>query len=132
MKTIRRLHPKMPWIAGMDFNMINTTVEKRGVRRIDQDMEAFGDMISEQRLVNIPTINGIHTWNNRRGGINHIASRLDRFLISEQIINRDMYIEAMILPVMGSNHWPIMLEIDLKTSPKKCPFRFEAFWLRNQ
>lgn len=82
-------------------------------------MEAFGDMILEQRLVDIPTTNGIHTWNNRRGGLNQIASRLDRFLISEQVKNRDIFFEAMILPWMGSEHWLIKLEIDIKASPKK-------------
>lgn len=32
---------------------------------------------------------------------------------------------------MGSDHWPIRLEIDIKKYPNKCPFRFEAFWLRH-
>lgn len=95
-------------------------------------MEAFGDMISEKRFVDIPTINGIHAWNNRRGGKNQIASILDRFLISEQIINMDIFIETMILSTMGADHWPIRLEIDIKGSPKKRPFRFEAFCLRDQ
>ena len=84
-------------------------------------------MKSKQRLVDIPTINGIHTGNNRRGGKHQIASRLDRFLISEQIINRDIFIETMILPTMGSDHWLIRLEIDLKESPKRPHFRFEVF-----
>jgi len=82
--------------------------------------------------VDIQTINGTHTWNNRRGGTNQIASRLDRFLISEQIMMKDVYIGAMILPVVGSDHWPIKLEIDLKQSPKRRSFRFESFWLRDQ
>jgi len=32
---------------------------------------------------------------------------------------------------MGSDHWPIRLEIDIKKNSCKRPFRFEAFWLRN-
>lgn len=112
--------------------MITSLAGKRGgLKRIDPDMEAFRDMISEQRMVDIQTINGTHTWNNRRGGTNQIASRLDRFLVLEQIMRRDVYIEATILPVVGSDHWPIKLEIDLKQGPKRIPFVFEAFWLRN-
>eukprot|EP00253_Pinus_taeda_P023556 PITA_23556 len=127
MKSIRRLYPEMPWIIDGDFNIIMTLVEKRGgLRRTNQDMEAFRNMISEQRMVDIQIINGIHTWNNHRGGSNQIASRLDRFLVSEQIMNRDVYIEAIILPAIGSDHWPIKLEIYLKQGPKKCPFRTEA------
>lgn len=99
---------------------------------MDKAMEQFGDLIREQRLIDIQTINGNHTWNNRRGGANQIASRLDRFLISEQIMMKDVFIEATILPVTGSDHWPIKMEIDLKQRPPNKPFRFEAFWLRNE
>lgn len=115
MKSARRLYQGMPWIIGGDFNMITTLAEKRGgLRKIEPDMEVFRYMISEQRMVDIQTINGTHTWNNRRDGSNQIASRLDRFLVSEQIMNRDVYIDAMILPATGSDHWPVKLEINLK------------------
>lgn len=67
-------------------------------------MELFNDMIESLRLVDIPTINGIFTWNNRRGGKNQIASRLDRFLVSETIMNRDVFIEAKIMPSLGFDH----------------------------
>lgn len=42
-----------------------------------------------------------------------------------------VFIEATILPVARSDHWPIKMEIDLKQRPNNKPFRFEAFWLRN-
>lgn len=45
-------------------------------------------------------------------------------------MNRDVFVEAKILPALGSNHWPIRLEIDIKKNSCKKPFRFEAFWLR--
>jgi len=67
-------------------------------------MEYFGDMINEQRFVDIPMKNGTHTWNNRRGNTHKIALLLDRFLISEQEINRDISIEAMIFLGTGSDH----------------------------
>jgi len=70
-------------------------------------MEDFNELITEQRLVDIPTTNGVFTWNNRRGGRNQIASRLDSFLLSEQILNHDVFIETKILPGLGSDHWPI-------------------------
>eukprot|EP00253_Pinus_taeda_P022615 PITA_22615 len=106
--------------------------KKGGLRRTEADMEAFGDWIAEQRLVDIQTTNGIYTWNNRRGGRHQIASRVDQFLMSEQIINWDIFIEAAILSRMGSDHWPIKAELDIKSSPKRKPFRFEAFWLRDK
>lgn len=94
-------------------------------------MEMFNDMIDDLRLVDIQTINGICTWNNRRGGKNQIASRLDRFLISETIMNKDFFVEAKIMPSLGSDHWPIRLEVDIKRNRGRRPFRFETFWLRD-
>eukprot|EP00253_Pinus_taeda_P020494 PITA_20494 len=67
----------------------------------------------------------------RRGGRNQISSRLDRFLLSEQILNCDVFIETKILLGLGSDHWPIRLEIDIKKNKGKKPFRFETFWLRH-
>eukprot|EP00253_Pinus_taeda_P002797 PITA_02797 len=85
------------WIVGGDFNLIRDLGEKRGgIRRQDQSMEDFNELITNLRLVNIPTTN-----------------------------------EAKILPGLGSDHWPICLEIDIKKIKGKKPFRFEAFWLRN-
>eukprot|EP00253_Pinus_taeda_P028344 PITA_28344 len=114
-QAIRRIIPGNLWIIGGDFNLIRDLGEKKGgIRRPDQSMEEFNELITEQRLVDIPTTNDVFTWNNRRGGKNQIASRLDRFLLSKQILNRDVFIETKILPGLGSDHWPIRLEIDIK------------------
>eukprot|EP00253_Pinus_taeda_P004844 PITA_04844 len=131
-QVIRRIIPGNLWIIGGDFNLIRDLGEKKGgIRRPNQSMEEFNELITEQRLVDIPTTNGLFTWNNRRGGRSQIASRLDRFLLSEQKLNRDVFIETKILPGLGSDHWSIRLEIDIKKNNGKKPFRFEAFWLRN-
>ena len=37
--------------------------------------------------------------------------------------------ESLILPKVGSDHWPIALQIAIETTPKFKPFRFEKFWL---
>lgn len=99
--------------------MITALVEKKGgKRRTDADVESFRDIISKLHLVDLPTINGVHTWNNRRGGIHQITSRLDRFLISEQDLSMDIFMQSLILPFMGLDHWTIRLEVDLKARPK--------------
>lgn len=115
MQAIRRIYSDSAWIIGGDFNLIRSLEEKRGgIRKTDNYMEKFNDIIEELRLVDIHTINGIFTWNNRRGGRNQIASRLYRFLVSERIMNKDVFVEAKILPSLGSDHWPIRLEVDIK------------------
>eukprot|EP00253_Pinus_taeda_P004972 PITA_04972 len=132
MKAIHRIYPEPAWIIGGDFNLIRSLEEKKGgIRKADQYMSMFNDMIDELRLVDIHTINGICTWNNRRGGKNQIASRLDHFLVSEPIMTKDVFIEAKIIPFLGSNRWPIRLEVDIKKNCGRRPFRFESFWLRD-
>jgi len=58
-----------------------------------------------------------------------IASRLDRFLISDNVVHIGGEFIASILPYSGSDHWPIALHWNRPGSNTKRPFRFEAFWL---
>lgn len=124
------MHQEQMRIMAGDFNMTTSKEEKKGgIQREAPEMERFIDLQMELRLVDIPTINGKFTWNNRRGGNKQIASRLERFLASEQLIRNDIFYEASILPSIGSDHWPIKLEIAVNPQNKKRPFRFEAFRL---
>eukprot|EP00253_Pinus_taeda_P003198 PITA_03198 len=81
------MHQERRWILAGDFNLITSREEKKGrIKREDLEMERFRDVQMELRVVDIPTINGKFTWNNRRGGAKQIASRLDKFLFFEHII----------------------------------------------
>ena len=86
-------------------------------------------MIDELGLIDIPTKNGNYTWNNRRGGDRQIASRLDYFLLYEDLFLSSLETEAIIAPQAGSDHWPIFLTLKLSERPKNAPFQFEAFWI---
>jgi endonuclease/exonuclease/phosphatase family metal-dependent hydrolase len=55
-------------------------------------------------------------------GSQHIASRLDHFLISENLMLEGPLIEANILPKSGSDHWPVQLWVDTIATPKYKPF----------
>lgn len=63
------------------------------------------------KLVGIETNNGLFKWNNKRGGESHVASKLDRFIISEDLMLIDKEIIANVLPFGGSDHWPIKTDI---------------------
>ena len=70
-QAIRRIIPDNLWIVRGDFNLIRDLGEKRGgIRKQDRSMEDFNELITDLRLVDIPTTNGVFTWNNRRGGKN--------------------------------------------------------------
>eukprot|EP00253_Pinus_taeda_P012046 PITA_12046 len=80
-------------------------------------------------MVDIHPKSGLFIWTNRRGEDRLIASRLDRFLISESIIMDGILAESDILPSGGSDHWPISLIVEVQGTRRNKPFRFEKFWL---
>lgn len=120
------------WIGGGDFNIIKSLEEKQGGRtRLDSDSSGFKQFLQDNQLMDIPTSNGTFTWSNKRRGAHHIASRLDRFLISDNTIHLGGDLNASIIPQGGSDHWPILLQWSRPGNHCNRPFRFEAFWLNN-
>eukprot|EP00253_Pinus_taeda_P017898 PITA_17898 len=107
-------HPKANFILGGDFNMITSLMEKKGgLQKLNRDGEQFKDFIDNARLVYVYPKQGKFTWNNRRGGENLISSRLDRFLVSENLLLDGKNVESSILPSGGSDHWPISLIVEV-------------------
>ena len=110
--------------------MIRSLSEKKGgTRSLGRDSITFQNFITNMRLEDTTTHNGIFTWNNKRGGATQLASKLDRFIISEDLILSGLDLSAMILPFGGSDHWPIQLEASFIGMPRNRPFRFENIWL---
>eukprot|EP00253_Pinus_taeda_P007706 PITA_07706 len=125
-------HPKANFILGGDFNMITSLMEKKGgLQKLNRDGEQFKDFIDNARLVYVYPKQGKFTWNNRRGGENLISSRLDRFLVSENLLLDGKNVESSILPSGGSDHWPISLIVEVPGTPRNKPFRFEKFWIEH-
>ena len=62
--------------------------------------------------MDLETGDGWFTWNNRRGGEYLVASKLDRFLVTESIIRGAREIRANVIPVVGSDHWPVCLSLE--------------------
>ncbi|KAH9331889.1 hypothetical protein KI387_003997, partial [Taxus chinensis] len=44
---------------------------------------------------------------------------------------RDIILESEVLPLSGSDHYPVSLSISFNEPPKKSPFKFELMWLRD-
>jgi len=110
--------------------MILTLEEKTGgIKRLEQENGKFKALIDHLKLVDIENSNGIFTWSNRRSGNQHIACRLDHFLVIEEIMESGSHLESLILPKVGSDHWPLDLQLDLGEPPRYKPFLFEKFWL---
>ena len=65
----------------------------------------------------------------KRGGAHQVASKLDRFMISEDLFLSGPAMTASIIPFGGSDHWPVQLEATFMVTPRNKPFRFENAWL---
>eukprot|EP00253_Pinus_taeda_P002690 PITA_02690 len=77
----------------------------------------------------MPFNNGFFTWNNKRVGSHQIASRVDKFFLSDNAIHLGGDLSASMLPLTGSDHWPITLQWTRPGNTSRRPFHFEAFWL---
>lgn len=104
-----RIHPL--WTTGGDFNMITKLEEKIGGRnKLDKESCNLKNFTQNNWLIDMPFNNGFFTWNNKRVGSHQIASRLDRFFLSDNEIHLGGDLSASILPLTGSDHWPITLQ----------------------
>ena len=93
------------WFCEGDLNMTTTLEEiSRGKHGLEGDCLGFKDFISINQLVDLQTSNGTFTWTNKRSGPQHIASRLDRFIMTENAIHIGGDFHSSILPLAGSDH----------------------------
>lgn len=110
--------------------MIKSLSEKKGgTRMLNKDSSTFQAFTENLKLVDSDSKNGLFTWNNKREGEAQAASKLDRFLVSKELMLMNNEITTRILPFGGSDHWTIQLEIKGLDSPRNRPFRFENIWL---
>lgn len=126
------LDPSSPVILGGDFNAIlNLSEKKGGIRREPQSLKDFREWVAHNNLIDIETSNGVYTWYNRRSGFTQIAERLDRFLFRGNLSDLAVNLSASLLPSSGSDHYPVILNIEGEATPRCCPFKFEKMWMQN-
>ena len=91
-------------------------------------MRRFFEVIEELSLKDLPFSGGQCTW---YGGLNsQVASRLDRFLVSNEWEDHFSGVFQCVLLKIVSDHCPISLEGGGEGVKKgKTPFRFENMWL---
>eukprot|EP00253_Pinus_taeda_P014697 PITA_14697 len=96
-----------------------------GTGQLGRDSKAFQDFIMNMGLVDTEIINGTFTWNNKRGEASQVASKLDRFIVSEDLLLTGPAITVSILPFGGLDHWPVHLKATFMGTLRNRPFRFE-------
>ncbi|KAL1162661.1 hypothetical protein V6Z11_A07G217700 [Gossypium hirsutum] len=100
------------WIVGGDFNTILNNSEKEGGRRKPGTlMDDFCDVLEELSLTDVKTLNGWFTWTNNREGTRLVKERLDRFVISDEFMEKMSFRTSQIVRQSSSDHEAILLDM---------------------
>lgn len=115
------------WCVGGDFNAILTNRERKGTmsHNRNQEMEEFAEFIKDMELIDVPVLGKKFTWFSSDG---KSKSRLDRFLITEGIIEEWGVTSQWVGDRDISDHCPIWLDCRVENWGPK-PFRFNNCWL---
>lgn len=132
LESFLRSFPNDVCIIGGDFNAITKIADKRGgSNKLPPTAVDFNHWINRNSMLEIQTADNAFTWNNRRLGFCNIAEKLDRFFIHGGLSELNCTLNADLLPLAGSNHFPLQLILSSDHSPKKCPFKFESMWFKD-
>lgn len=91
----------------------------------NQEMEEFAEFIKDMELIDVPVLGKKFTWFSSDG---KSKSRLDRFLITEGIIEEWGVTNQWVGDRDISDHCPIWLDCNVENWGPK-PFRFNNCWL---
>ncbi|XP_058752845.1 uncharacterized protein LOC131626046 [Vicia villosa] len=118
------------WCLAGDFNSVSNSRERKGnchlIRR--SEMTGFSGFIEDCNLIDVPTKGKRFSWYGGKGGA---MSRLDRFLVSENLIASLKIVGQWIGDRNISDHCPIWLMIDDSNWGPK-PNRVNNDWFENK
>ena len=104
-------HPN--WLCICDFNQILTKEEKFSLNQgtiVGADL--FQQLISELQLCNLMAVGQKFTWMNNREKEGFVMERLDRAFASSDWVNSYSHYSLHNLPIVDSNHGPILLNFE--------------------
>lgn len=112
-----------------DFNSISIKEDRVSLikRSYKKEIDLFKSFMVNMDLIDLPTVGGKFTWFNRN---EKVMSRLDRFLLSENYIEKWNVAAQFIGARDISDHAPIWINENLKNWGPK-PFKFNNNWLKH-
>ncbi|CAA7045136.1 unnamed protein product [Microthlaspi erraticum] len=118
-----------PWFLIGDFNEITGNHEKQGgPLRQASSFVSFNLMISDCGFVDFPSRGNTLSWRGRRRG-KIVRCRLDRALATEDWHDLFPVSHVQYLPMIGSDHRPILATLDSNIMKRRKQFRFDKRWI---
>ncbi|XVE71697.1 hypothetical protein DITRI_Ditri10aG0172400 [Diplodiscus trichospermus] len=112
-----------------DFNDIIREEEKEGGRRKDRrKINCFRDFVEGSGLQDVKAKGMKYTWSGIRKG-KLVKEKLDRVLVNLDWMKAYPNMQATNLPVIGSNHFPVVMNIEFGDRKGGKRFKFESKWL---
>lgn len=128
--SIRDIRFQQNCIIVADFNTTMHLNEKReGSVVKDPSKKKMEDLVSTLDLFDVQPSKGKFTCSNKRAGMVHIATRLDRFLIHSPLLSLPDEISSLIIPLGSSDYRPISLSFTKEENLGPIPFRFNPLWM---
>ncbi|KAG5616052.1 hypothetical protein H5410_015876 [Solanum commersonii] len=123
----------IPWCTIGDFNVITSTEEKYG--GIPYNMNKSLDFISiieASGLVDIGYSSQHYTWCNQRAAEARVWKRLDRAMVNDNWLELMPQTTITHLPSVGSDHCPLLMEMEVRLEHKIKYFKFLHCWTENE
>jgi hypothetical protein len=84
----------------------------------------FKHILEEKGLSDLDPIKLMPTWRNKRIGERQGEKRIDRFLLSDKLMDKSLHFRQWIGEGGDSNHFPIFLEVAGGSKKPASPFKF--------
>lgn len=118
------------WLCIGDFNQVLTKDEKLSFHQGSiVGAHLFQQVVAELQLCDLAVTGQKFTWMNNREDANFVMERLDKVFASVEWVNRYPLYSLRNLPIICSDHGPIILNLEVQGSFRKRPFRFKRMWL---
>jgi hypothetical protein len=123
----------MPMLCIGDLNNIMSASEKHGPLPANLNrISNFCCMVKNCGFFDLGYNGPAYTWTNKRFTTNPTYQRLDRCLANAEWCSAFPTTSIYHLPMMRSDHSPILAVLESNRTKTRKPFRFENYWLLEQ
>jgi hypothetical protein len=115
-----------------DLNIIFSMEEVWGGSTVSGSFDDYyRDLFISKRLIDIQPTKLVPTWRNGRSGLDAVARRLDRCIVSEDLLSVvGLYRSWVEFPYI-SDHAPVLLQLEIPPIYKAYPFKLNSHWLKD-